>query len=441
MKQILTVTELTRNIQFLLESSFDLVWIEGEISNLRRPGSGHIYFTLKDAKSQIRAVAFRQTLRTLRFSLEDGMRVVCRATLNVYEQRGEYQLVIDVVEPRGVGALQMAFEQLKARLQEEGLFEPGRKRPIPFLAERIGVVTSASGAVIRDILNITGRRFPSMDLLIAPVRVQGAEAAAEIVRALDDLNTLPDIDVIILARGGGSLEDLAPFNDESVARAIFRSTIPVVSAIGHEVDFTIADFVADVRAPTPSAAAELIAPLRRDLKLALADLVDRTRKRVRLAVEQRRSSLDSFRERLKDPGRLIDDKRLHLDARTEQLVAAVSRILEIRKREHMNRRDHLYYVSPAGKIKDQRSATEHAAANLHAVFDRCRIALKNRLDHDMTVLGNLSPFEVLRRGYSIVRKLPEGSVLRDATSVETGTDIEIRLSSGGLTAKVTNIQG
>ena len=284
-REILTVTELTRQVQDVLEATFDQLWVEGEISNLRRPASGHLYFTLKDEESQIRAVLFRPVARALKFDLEDGMHIVCRARMNVYKPRGEYQLILDYAEPRGVGALQIAFEQLKAKLQAEGLFDPVHKKPIPYLPSRIGVITSPSGAVIRDILNITKRRFPSVRILIAPVRVQGAEAPAEIVEALHHLNEMPGIDVIIVARGGGSLEDLMAFNNEGVARAIFASRIPVISAVGHEIDFTIADFVADMRAPTPSAAAELVVPMRSDLTQQIRALTARLVKRWRAAAE------------------------------------------------------------------------------------------------------------------------------------------------------------
>ena len=268
MEEILTVSQLNNNIKFLLEETFDVVLVEGEVSNLRRPQSGHVYFTLKDEKSQIKAVFFRQFggyERRNSFELEEGLKVLCRARLNVYLPRGEYQLVVESVEPLGVGALQKAFEQLKAKLFAEGLFDEQYKKPLPFLPEKIGVITSPTGAVIRDILNITKRRFPAADILIAPVRVQGNEAAGEIIQALRNLQSYGNVDVIIIARGGGSLEDMAPFNDEALAREIFRSSIPVVSAVGHETDFTICDFVADLRAPTPSAAAELILPERMEL--------------------------------------------------------------------------------------------------------------------------------------------------------------------------------
>jgi exodeoxyribonuclease VII large subunit len=276
MKEILTVSQLTDNIKDLLEEVFGFVWVEGEVSNLRRPQSGHVYFTLKDVKSQIRAVYFRKygspKNRTADFELEEGLSVLCRARISVYPPRGDYQLIVESVEPRGVGALQKAFEQLKAKLATEGLFDEQYKKEIPFIPKRIGVVTSPTGSVIRDILNITKRRFPAADILIAPVKVQGSDAAAEIIQAISNLCAEGSVDVIIIARGGGSLEDLAPFNDESLARKIFSSTIPIVSAVGHETDFTICDFVADLRAPTPSAAAELVVPQRAELLTKIINL-------------------------------------------------------------------------------------------------------------------------------------------------------------------------
>ncbi|HOW57909.1 MAG TPA: exodeoxyribonuclease VII large subunit, partial [Smithellaceae bacterium] len=278
MNEILTVSQLNENVKLLLEEAFTSVWVEGEISNLRKPQSGHIYFTLKDDKSQIRAVLFRQfgaTRPVSRFEPEEGLSVLCRARLSVYEPRGEYQLIVESLEPRGLGALQKAFEQLKARLTAAGLFAEEHKKPLPFLPRKIGIVTSPTGAVIRDILNITKRRFPSVDILIAPTRVQGEEAAAEIIAGLGKLISYGGIDVIIIARGGGSLEDLAPFNDEALAHAVFNCPIPVVSAIGHETDFTICDFVADLRAPTPSAAAELVVPDRNELLIKIRNLKQR----------------------------------------------------------------------------------------------------------------------------------------------------------------------
>ena len=269
---IYTVTALTREVRDRLETYFSLVWVSGEVSNLRQPLSGHYYFTLKDAGAQLKAVLFKGSHQHMRFKPQEGKQFMCRGRLTVYEPRGEYQLVVDYLEPLGQGALAQAFEVLKTRLRDEGLFAPELKKPLPFLPRKIALVTSPTGAAVRDFLRLLGQRFPNVEVLIYPVKVQGAEAAGEITQALDDLAGYPGVEVIVLARGGGSLEDLWPFNEEVVARAIHRCPIPVVSAVGHEVDFTIADFVADKRAPTPSAAVELVVPDRGELHRRLARL-------------------------------------------------------------------------------------------------------------------------------------------------------------------------
>ncbi len=439
MKEILSVTELTARVKFLLESSFEVFWVEGEISNLRRPGSGHAYFTLKDDKSQIRAVIFRPALRSIGFELEDGLHVVLRARLNVYEPRGEYQLIADAAEPKGLGALQKAFEQLKARLQAEGLFDQVHKKPLPFLPRRIGVITSPTGAVVRDILNITKRRFPSADLLISPVRVQGIEAPPEIVAAIEDMNAHGGVDVIILARGGGSLEDLAPFNDERVARAIFRSRIPIISAVGHEIDFTIADFVSDLRAPTPSAAAELAVPIRRELRESLNDM--------RLRISRCCGQLVTFageraallRERLRDPRRDIADFRIRLDDNAGRLAAALAGGVALKRKETANLQNHLRLVSPTGRIREHFFLLENLRQNMIAAFLRGLDRLREKLAAEAAVLDSLSPLSVLKRGYGIVKKLPEGTIVRDAGTVSPGDDVAVKLSLGGFQAKVVHI--
>jgi len=268
-RYILTVSELTREIKDILEMQFADILVEGEISNLKVPPSGHIYFTLKDDLSQIRVVLFKNQARSLRFSPEDGLHVICRGRVSLYEKRGEYQLILEEMEPKGIGALQLAFLQLKERLEKEGFFDSSRKRPIPMVPQKIGIVTSPTGAVIRDMLQIIERRFENVHLLLYPVRVQGEGAASEIAKGIEYFNEQMEVDVIIVARGGGSLEDLWAFNEEEVARAIFYSQIPILSAVGHETDYTISDFVADVRAPTPSAAAELVVKDKRDVKNTL----------------------------------------------------------------------------------------------------------------------------------------------------------------------------
>jgi exodeoxyribonuclease VII large subunit len=439
MKNILTVTELTANIKLLLESSFDMLWVEGEISNLRRPGSGHLYFTLKDENSQIRGVIFRQYSRMMKFDVEDGMNIICRARLSVYQARGEYQLIVDTIEPKGVGALQMAFEQLKAHLQQEGLFDPSHKKPIPFLPGRIGVITSPTGAAIRDILNITGRRFPSIDILITPVRVQGVEAPPEITNAIDDLNSIAGIDVIILARGGGSLEDLAPFNDERVARGIYNSRIPVVSAVGHEIDFTIADFVADLRAPTPSAAAELVVPIKSELIESLEGLHSRmtgSNRRLRNSLKEKSVFL---REQLKDPRRKIADMRISIDDITARLVTTTARELDDQRNVLHNLEGNLMHISPATIIRDYIPALENLGKSMVAGFRYYMDNLQNRVAGNMAMLDTLSPLSVLNRGYSIVRKLPEGTIIRESSSVITGDGVSVKVSSGSFNAKVTQV--
>jgi len=392
METILTVTQLTETIKQTLEESFGIVWVTGELSNLRRPASGHVYATLKDEGSQVRVVAFRSTAARIGFDLEDGMKIVCRGRVSVYPARGEYQLIIDAAEPKGLGALQMAFEQLKGRLEEEGLFDPSHKRQIPFLPRTVGVVTSPSGAAVRDILNITARRFPSVDMIIAPASVQGAEAPDEICRAIADLNA-HGVDVIIVARGGGSLEDLFCFNDERVARAIRASEIPVVSAVGHEIDFTIADFVADLRAPTPSAAAELVVPDRR----ALMERTERLRGRLKhvcdIVFRELKTRLVFTAEGLRDPGARLADLR--------RRVGELRGGLEERTRFSID-------------------------------------ALRSTLQREIALLDTLSPLSVLQRGFGIVR-LPDGAVVRDAAVLAVDDSVDVRVASGSFTARVTTI--
>jgi exodeoxyribonuclease VII large subunit len=288
---ILTVTQLTEQIKSLLEGTFPDVWVEGEISNITAPQSGHVYFTLKDRQSQIKAVLFRSSQRHLKFTLQHGMQVICRGRVSVYDPRGEYQVIVEYVEPKGVGAFQKAFEELKGRLEKEGLFDRERKKSLPLLPRRIGIVTSPTGAAIRDILRVIKRRHPKMEILIYPVPVQGADAAPSIVEAIGYFNSEKNVDVVIVGRGGGSLEDLWAFNEEPVARAIFASRIPVISAVGHETDYTIADFVADLRAPTPSAAAEIVVESEAHLRDSILTLQARLVSAVRQDLDQSMASV------------------------------------------------------------------------------------------------------------------------------------------------------
>jgi exodeoxyribonuclease VII large subunit len=442
-KDILTVSQLNENIKYVLEETFGFVWVEGEVSNLRRPQSGHVYFTLKDDKSQIRAVYFRQyglpKNRTADFELEEGLSVLCRARLSVYPPRGDYQLIIESVEPRGVGALQKAFEQLKAKLAAEGLFDQQYKKELPFIPSRIGVITSPTGSVIRDILNVTKRRYPATDILIAPVKVQGNDAAAEIIQALSNLHTHGSVDVIIIARGGGSLEDMAPFNDESLARKIFSSTIPIVSAVGHETDFTICDFVADLRAPTPSAAAELVVPQRLELLTKITDLKKRAMAGYGRDMADRRKSLAGLQERFKDPRRLAIDLQIHLD--------------ELQQRMHRDMRHQgqhlagklqklelsLKHSSPGKRIQETRILLNNLHKNTLTNWKSYYAARHELLRKNAAVLDSLSPLSVLQRGYSITRKLPSGEIIRNAGTLKTNEEVNIRLAKGNFHARVEKI--
>ncbi len=435
-KEILSVTQLTENLKSILEANFGVFWVEGEVSNLRRPASGHLYFTLKDELSQVRAVIFRLTAAMLRFNIEDGMHIVCRARITVYQARGEYQLIIDLAEPLGVGALQIAFEQLKARLGAEGLFSEIHKKPIPFIPRRVGVVTSPSGAVIRDILNITRRRFESVDILVAPVKVQGPEAPQEIVRAISALHSCPGVDVIILARGGGSIEDLAAFNDERVARAIFAAGIPVISAVGHEVDFTIADFIADLRAPTPSAAAELAVPLRKDL----CEIVDNFRRRLyiaenRLIAEAARKARD-LGVRLPSPVMRIAGLRLGLDDKVQQLKSALVRHTAIKKMEAANLGEHLRKASPLQRILDRRNTAARCRGEMVGSVRRSLGLARQKLAGAAALLDSLSPLSILGRGYAIALTEPAGRIIMEAGSVSRGDAIRVKVAKGDILASV-----
>lgn len=439
MDNVFTVSELTAHIKTLLEGRFGFVWVTGEISNLRRPGSGHVYLTLKDGQSQIRAVMFRQGTRNAVFDLDDGMSVVCRGRVSVYQPRGEYQLIIDTVEPKGLGALQLAFEQLKTRLAQEGLFDPSHKQQIPFLPRRIGIVTSPTGAAIRDILHVTARRFPSIPVRIAPVRVQGIEAPQEICDAITLFNAMDDVEVIIVTRGGGSLEDLFCFNDERIARAIYASEIPVISAVGHEIDFTIADFVADLRAPTPSAAAELVVPMRRDLVESLRSLRTRLVSGDRVGRQRRRERMQAHIERLKDPRRRIEDLRLKIDDVSDTLAGNLRQTFEVRRRKCENLGDILKLMSPCTRIERYAASVETLVKTLTAGIDTMTTAHRQRLHRNMAVLDMLSPLSVLDRGYAIVTKTPDKTIVRDAGAVAVGNDVHIRVSTGSFDAEVTEV--
>ena len=444
MKDILTVSQLNDNIKTFLEEAFGSLWVEGEVSNLRRPQSGHVYFTLKDDKSQIRAVYFRQygysRNRVANFDLEDGMKILCRARLSAYPPRGEYQLIVESVEPLGVGALQKAFEQLKAKLAAEGLFDEAHKKALPFLPGRIGVVTSPTGAVIRDILNITRRRFPSVDILIAPTRVQGSEAAGELIAALRNLHAYGKVDIIIIARGGGSLEDLAPFNDEALAREIFRSSIPIVSAVGHETDFTICDFVADLRAPTPSTAAELVVPERTDLQNSLYNLRQRLVAAQRRHLDDQKERLASLHARFKDPRRFLVDFSIRLDDLRERISRALRQRTQLLQNKLRHLELGLQSRNPERQVREKiilLNNLEKDIINGWKCYLRDR---EERLKKNAALLSSLSPLAVLQRGYSITRRLANGEIVRRASQLTFEERVSIQLAEGSIQARVEKVR-
>jgi len=444
LSEIISVSALNERIKTILEEEIPFVRIEGEVSNLRRPSSGHVYFTLKDAQSQIRAVIFKNPWGAKKsgaaeFAVEEGMNIVCIARVTVYQPRGEYQLIIETIEPRGLGALQKAFEQLKARLAAEGLFDEGRKKTVPFLPSRIGVITSPSGAVIRDILTVTRRRFPSVDILLAPVRVQGVEAPAEIVRAFSILQNAEPLDVIILARGGGSLEDLAPFNDERVARAIAASRIPVISAVGHETDFTIADFTADLRAATPSAAAELAVPRRDELIDAAARLRQRMAQRMAEQMARRQETAATLQQRLRHPKKRLDDALLALDDTSERMNLAVVRLRETKRRELAEWALRLHHRNPQSIIHADRLTLMDYGKGLNTAWEKMFALKKGRAEGTGALLQSLNPKAVLKRGYSITLRIANGQIIRRPKDTEVGEEIEIMVAEGKLGARITTL--
>lgn len=438
-RRVLTVSQLTARIRELLGANFTDIWVEGEISNAHLAQSGHLYFTLKDAGAQIRCVCFKQQLRLLKFRPEDGLHVTVRGSVSVYDARGEYQIYVENVEPVGLGALQLAFDQLKKRLEAEGLFDPARKKPLPLLPSRIGLITSPSGAAVRDVVRILRRRFPNVHLTLYPVCVQGEGAAREIVKALQYFNRQKLTDVLILTRGGGSLEDLWAFNEEAVARAIAASAIPVISGVGHETDFTIADFVADVRASTPSAAAEIVVQTRREFDKHIADLGDALVQQIRyriLVLSRRVHELAADRA-FRRPLDLLRQARQRADEFTSRLGAALLARLDQSRRRFTAAQLRIVSFDFRAKIAALRLHLEKRSADLGLRAERMLRAKRERLDRLRLQLEERSPMRVLERGYAIATDAA-GNVLRSADQVAIGDTVALRLACGRLTTEVKN---
>jgi exodeoxyribonuclease VII large subunit len=433
---IYTVSELTSNVKALLEDNFPFIWICGEISNLKIPVSGHFYFTLKDVKAQINAVMFRGQNRNLKFMPEDGMSVTGIGRVSVYEPRGTYQIILEYLEPEGIGAIQLAFEQLRKRLTAEGLFDEKHKKPLPFLPCKISIITSPTGAVIQDILKIVNRRFPNIPIVIVPVKVQGEGSEMEIVSGLETINARSDSDIVILARGGGSLEDFHAFNSEDVARAIFASKIPVISAVGHETDFSISDFVADFRAPTPSAAAELVVPLKSELVKKNVELTTGLRIRFSRYIDHLQNQVKQITHRLPNPNKRIEDLRLRTDDLLSRLIRTVKANIIQQQERFEWRLDKLISHNPLSytiKLNEKLNQISNNILNYIRIYLIRKQLLLRELDAKIT---SLSPNAILDRGYSITRTIPDSIIVRNPQQVKIGQDLEVMVSKGSLICNV-----
>lgn len=476
-RDVYTVSRLNTEVKMVLEGSFPLLWIEGEISNFSRPSSGHLYFTLKDAHAQVSCALFRNRGRLLNFNPANGQQVLVRARITLYDVRGNYQLSIEHMEPAGDGALRRRFDELKARLDKEGLFAEQNKRALPSLPKRIGVITSASGAAIRDVLTVLRRRFPAVPVRIYPVPVQGGDSAARIAEAIALADRRQDCDLLILTRGGGSLEDLWSFNEEIVARAIYAASIPMISAVGHEIDVTIADFVADRRAATPSAAAEMAVPDKRELDYRIAQLrqrlsqrthelhqqaqtrfahllarMQRTHPQARLrtsaqrldelelrlrrlsrqGLTQQQLSLQHLKTRLaqRHPRRELHDARQRVNVLKQHLRSRIQRLLQQLGTTLENDRQHLAGVSPASQIKLGRVRLDAVMRRLVRTQQHRMQAARDRLRGNVRSLHTISPLATLDRGYSIARDADSGEILHDTKQIAIGSAIEVRLAKG-----------
>lgn len=432
---VFSVSEINQNIRQILEGEFSLIWIRGEISNFKPHSSGHWYFSIKDKKSQMNALMFRGFNAKLKFRPQDGQEVLIRGKITVYEPRGNYQLFCEVLEPIGAGALQLAFEELKRKLYKEGLFDAARKRPLPILPKHIALVTSPTGAAVRDMLNVLARRFKGVNITIVPAVVQGDRAPESIIEGLRRANLLPDVDVLIVGRGGGSTEDMWCFNDEGVARAIVASRVPVISAVGHEIDFTIADFVADLRAPTPSAAAELVIKNASDL----VEKVFSKRNRLLLAIK---NSFISFKKhvehnerRLVDPQRKLQDFAIRNDELTQRLEQATLRYMKDRRLQISLGQQKL--GSPLERIQRLKQDVNILMQKVTSLMQRVLEANFSKFSRSAAILDSLSPLKVVERGYSITKK--NNKIIKDAKELSQGESIDITFSKGRVEALVKKV--
>ncbi len=437
-REVLTVSQLNQRARILLEDVFPQVWVEGELSNIARPSSGHVYLTLKDRDAQVRCAIFKQQASRVRDLLRDGLLVRVRGRVSLYEGRGDYQMILDSVEAAGDGALRLAFEALKTALQAEGLFAQERKQALPVHPQRIGIVTSASGAVLHDIISVFARRAPHVKLTLIPSAVQGREATAQLVRALE-LADRAEFDAIILARGGGSLEDLWCFNEEALARAVAQCRTPIVSAVGHETDVSISDFVADARAPTPSAAAELLAPNRLELLTQLRSIERSLSLRLQDVLQRKGSQLHNLRQRLRHPRERLQQHSQRLDDLTLRLQRAMHTQQQQRKQGLNHLQARLQVQHPQQSIMIQQQQLKHLQQRLLRTAQQHVLHSKQRLQVLMQALHVISPLATLERGYSILSTSAEQHIIRSVQEVHTSQQLQARLTDGLLTLQVSHI--
>lgn len=441
-REIYSVARLNREVRYLLESGFSRIWVEGEISNLARPPSGHLYFTLKDASAQVSCALFRNRATRLGFRAENGVQVLAQAQVSLYEARGNYQLIVDHLEEAGDGALRRAFDELKQRLHAEGLFDAARKKPLPAWPRCIGVVTSPGGAAIRDVLTVLGRRFPAIPVIIYPTLVQGENAARQIVAALQTAQQRAECDVLLLTRGGGSLEDLWPFNEESVARAVYACELPVVSAVGHEIDVVISDFVADQRAATPSAAAELLSPDQAQLAARFAQLRQHLTARMRQCLQQRRERFDWLLRRARQcaPGRRLQQQAQRLDELHQRQVRAWRHngVRRLARCDTLAAR--LRQQNPAARLQRLQALTAQLAQRLKYCINIQLSVWREKLAGATRALDTVSPLATLQRGYSITLSAGTGKVVHQAADTAVGDLLETRLARGRVVSQVCEVK-
>ena len=440
-RDIHTVSELTQAARWLLEQHFPDVWVQGEVSNLSRPSSGHLYFSLKDARAQIRCALFQNRALLFRDCPRNGQQVLVRGRVSLYEPRGDFQIVVEYVEEAGAGALRRAYDELRLRLEREGLFAMDRKKALPRFPRRIGVITSPSGAALRDVLSVLRRRFPTLPVLLYPVPVQGDGAAERIAATIRLASERQDCDVLLLTRGGGSLEDLQAFNEEIVARAIVDCAIPLVSGIGHETDVTIADFAADLRAPTPTAAAELASPDRQEWARATRLLAARLERALRQRLSERRQRLHPLVARLErlQPRRRLHDHAQRLDELDQRLRQVLNNRLDRERLRLVGLRTRLRAQAPTARLRSARQQLRALALRQNATLRQCFQTAHQHLQNLSGALHALSPLATLRRGYAIVRRYPDGTIVRRADPLQIGDPVEALLGSGRLRCAITAI--